>query len=45
MSNFQKLVKPFVTTSTHRVAVYDLSNPTYFIFIIEGFVLAPNSLM
>jgi len=45
MSNFQKLVKPFVTTSTHKVAVYDLSNPTYFIFIIEGFVLAPNSLM
>jgi hypothetical protein len=45
MSNFQKLVKPFVTTSTHKVDVYDLSDETYFIFIIEGFVLAPNSLM
>jgi hypothetical protein len=45
MSNFQKLVKPFVTTSTHRVDVYDLSDETYFIFIIEGYVLAPNSLM
>ena len=45
MSNFQKLVKPFVTTSTHSVDVYDLSNPTYFIFIIDGFVLAPDSLM
>ena len=45
MSNFQKLVKPFVTTSTHKVDVYDLSDTTYFIFIIEGFVLAPNSLM
>ena len=45
MSNFQKLVKPFITTSTHKVGVYDLSNPTYFIFIIEGFVLAPDSLM
>ena len=45
MSNFQKLVKPFVTTSTHKVDVYDLSNPTYFIFIIDGYVLAPDSLM
>lgn len=45
MSNFQKLVKPFVTTSTHKVDVYDLSNPTYFIFIIDGFVLATDSLM
>lgn len=45
MSNFQKLVKPFVTTSTHKVDVYDLSNSTYFIFIIDGFVLAPDSLM
>ena len=45
MSNFQKLVKPFVTTSTHKVDVYDLSDATYFIFIIEGFILAPNSLM
>jgi hypothetical protein len=45
MSNFQKLVKPFVTTSTHKVDVYDLSDATYFIFIIEGYVLAPNSLM
>ena len=45
MSNFQKLVKPFVTTSTHSVDVYDLSNPTYFIFIIDGYVLAPDSLM
>ena len=45
MGNFQKLVKPFVTTSTHKVDVYDLSDVTYFIFIIDGFVLAPNSLM
>lgn len=45
MGNFQKLVKPFVTTSTHKVDVYDLSNPTYFIFIIDGYVLAPDSLM
>jgi hypothetical protein len=45
MSNFQKLVKPFVTTSTHKVDVYDLSDTIYFIFIIEGYVLAPNSLM
>jgi len=45
MGNFQKLVKPFVTTSTHKVDVYDLSDATYFIFIIDGFVLAPNSLM
>lgn len=45
MGNFQKLVKPFVTTSTHIVDVYDLSDATYFIFIIDGFVLAPNSLM
>jgi hypothetical protein len=45
MGNFQKLVKPFVTTSTHNVDVYDLSNPTYFIFIIDGYVLAPDSLM
>ena len=45
MGNFQKLVKPFVTTSTHKVDVYDLSDATYFIFIIEGYVLAPNSLM
>lgn len=45
MGNFQKLVKPFVSTSTHKVDVYDLSDTTYFIFIIEGFVLAPNSLM
>jgi hypothetical protein len=45
MGNFQKLVKPFVTTSTHKVDVYDLSDLTYFIFIIEGYILAPNSLM
>jgi len=45
MGNFQKLVKPFVTTSTHKVDVYDLSNLTYFIFIIDGYVLAPDSLM
>jgi hypothetical protein len=45
MGKFLNLVKPFVSTSTHRVSVYDLSNSTYFIFIIEGFVLAPNSLM
>jgi hypothetical protein len=45
MGNFQKLVKPFVTTSTHRVSVYDLSDSTYFIFILNGYLIAPNSLM
>jgi hypothetical protein len=44
MSNFQKLVKPFVTTSTHRVAVYDLSDETYYIFILDGYVLVDDSL-
>jgi hypothetical protein len=45
MSNFSKLVKPFVTTSTHRVSVYDLSDTTYFIFILDGYLIAPDSLM
>lgn len=45
MANFQKLVKPFVTTSTHRVSVYDLSDANYFIFILDGYLIAPDSLM
>lgn len=45
MGNFQKLIKPFVTTSTHKVDVYDLSDLTYFVFIIDGYILAPNTLM
>ena len=44
MGNFQKLVKPFVTTTTHRVDVYDLSDETYFIFIVDGYVLVDDSL-
>ncbi len=44
MSNFQKLVKPFVTTSTHRVDVHDLSDETYIIFIIDGYILVDDSL-
>ena len=44
MGNFQKLVKPFVTASTHKVDVYDLSDETYFIFIIDGYVLVDNTL-
>jgi len=44
MGNFQKLVKPFVTTSTHRVDVYDLSDETYYIFILEGYILVDDSL-
>ena len=44
MGNFQKLVKPFVTTSTHRLDVYDLSDETYYIFIIDGYVLVDDSL-
>jgi len=43
MGNFQKLVKPFLTTSTHTVDVYDLSDSTYFIFIINGYILAPDT--
>lgn len=44
MGNFQKLVKPFVTTSTHIVDVYDLSDEIYFIFIVDGYILVDDSL-
>jgi hypothetical protein len=44
MGNFQKLVKPFVTTSTHRVDVHDLGDETYIIFIIDGYILVDDSL-
>lgn len=45
MGNFQKLVKPFVTTTTHRVDVYDLSDEIYFIFIVDGYILVDDSLI
>lgn len=44
MGNFQKLVKPFVTISTHKVDVYDLSDENYYIFIIDGYILVDDSL-
>lgn len=44
MSNFQKLVRPFVNTSTHRVTPFDLDDVMYYVFLIDGYVVADNTL-
>lgn len=45
MSNFQKLVKPYVRTSTHRLEVFNLSDANYFIFILRGYLLTDDRLV